>query len=183
MSRRVCVLIFCFVAFLEPCTAADAAPCWRPAVTGSVIDPFRPPSCPYCPGHRGIEYSVSRGTRVNAVAAGTVAWAGTIARTRYVVVRHASGWRVTYGKLAAASVSTGDTVVRGALIGTASGSFYFGVRIGADYRDPAPFIGRLVVRQRLVPVDGTRPRAVPPPRLRCGASGVPVALSGSIRPN
>jgi murein DD-endopeptidase MepM/ murein hydrolase activator NlpD len=168
MLRRVCVLIFCVIALLEPSAAVDAAPCWRPAVAGRVTDPFRAPSCRYCSGNRGIEYSVRRATRVTAVAAGIVTWAGSIAGTRYVVVRHANGWRVTYGKLINASVSTGDTVVRGTRLGTASGSFYFGLRIGTDYRDPAPFIGRLVGRSRLVPVDGTRPRAVPVASLRCG---------------
>lgn len=169
MLRRVCVLIFCFVAILEPNDAVDAAPCWRPAVTGRVTDPFRSPSCPYCSGNRGIEYSVPRGSRVTAVAAGTVTWAGSVADTRYVVVRHANGWRVTYGELTETSLSTGDTVVRGVRVGTASGSFYFGVRVGAAYRDPAPFFGQLVGRSRLVPVDGSRPRVAPAARLRCGA--------------
>jgi murein DD-endopeptidase MepM/ murein hydrolase activator NlpD len=169
MFRRACVLIVCCIAILVPSPAADAAPCWRPAVAGHVTDPFRAPSCPYCPGNRGIEYSVLGGTHVRAVAAGTVTWAGSVAGTRYVVVRLANGWRVTYGQLTNALLSTGDNVVPGVRVGTASGSFYFGLRIGANYRDPAPFLGRLVGRPRLVPVDGTAPRAAPATRLRCGS--------------
>ena len=168
MFRRVCVLTICSATLLIPATATVAAPCWRPPVAGKVTDPFRAPSCPYCSGNRGLEYRVGVNAQVRAVATGTVAWAGSIAGTRYVVVRHANGWRTTYGKLVSTHLSQGDTVAGRSVIGRATGPFYFGLRVGATYRDPAPLLGRLVGRQRLVPTDGSAARRSPPPRWRCG---------------
>ncbi len=167
MFRRACVLAVFTATLLIPASTAAAAPCWRPPVSGFVTDPFRTPSCPYCAGNRGLEYRVGANAQVRAVAAGTVSWAGSIAGTRYVVVRHSSGWRTTYGKLASTPLEQGDRVVSGAVIGRADRSFYFGLRIGDDYIDPAPLLGRLVGRARLIPVDGSTARRSPPPRLRC----------------
>ncbi len=152
---------------IAPSVAAEAAPCWRPPVVGIVTDPFRQPACPYCAGNRGIDYRVGVSIQVRAVAAGVVTWSGTIAGTRYVVVRHGDGRRTTYGKLTSSPLVSGDTVASGSLVGTASGEFYFGLRVGEQYRDPAPHLGRLVGRPRLVPVDGSTPRRPPPPTLRC----------------
>ncbi len=169
MSRRVSSLIaLTFVAALFVPDAAAAAPCWVPPLTGVVTDPFREPSCPYCAGNRGIEYRVRSGTVVRAVDSGVVSWAGTIAGTTYVVVRHRNGWRVTYGRLATASLRAGDTVLAGTAVGRTSGSFYFGLRVGQDYVDPAPFLGERRGRPRLVPVDGRAARPAPAPRWRCG---------------
>lgn len=169
MSRRVCIVLFISLALFVPGHVAVAAPCWRPPVAGRVVDGFRQPPCPYCAGNRGMEYGVAAGTRVSAVASGVVTWAGSIADTRYVVVQHGDGWRITYGRLDGSSLRQGDRVARGASIGTASGEFYFGLRVGEVYRDPAPYLGRMVGRPRLVPVDGSRAHRAPAPRLRCGA--------------
>jgi murein DD-endopeptidase MepM/ murein hydrolase activator NlpD len=148
---------------------AGAAPCWRPPVAGVVTDSFREPPCPYCAGNRGLEYRIGSRVVVRAVASGTVSWAGSIAGTRYVVVRHADGRRATYGRLVTASLRTGDVVVAGAAVGRASREFYFGLRQGDRYVDPAPFLGELRGRPRLIPVDGRVARPAPPARWRCGA--------------
>ncbi|MEP1122839.1 MAG: M23 family metallopeptidase [Ilumatobacter sp.] len=166
--RRVAVGLLTVVAVVIPGSAAQAGPCWRPPVVGTVTDPFRAPACPYCAGNRGLDYRVGANSQVRAVAAGMVTWSGTIAGTRYVVVRHGDGRRTTYGKLISSALVNGDTVVSGSSIGTASGEFYFGLRVGEEYRDPAPHLGKLVGRPRLVPVDGSTPRQPPPPALRCG---------------
>lgn len=168
--RRVIVASVLAAALLTPSDAALAMPCWQPPVVGRVIEPFRAPACPYCAGNRGLDYRVGPNTSVRAVAAGVVSWAGTVAGTRYVVVRHGNGWRTTYGRLASTALGTGDRVATGSLIGSASTRFYFGLRIGEEYRDPAPHLGRLVGRPRLVPTDGTAGHRPPPPRLRCAAS-------------
>ncbi len=169
MSRRVSSLLTLALALvLVAPDAAEAAPCWVPPVTGVVTDPFREPTCPYCAGNRGIEYRVGSSAVVRAVASGIVSWAGTIAGTTYVVVRHRDGWRATYGRLATASLRTGDVVLAGTAVGRASGSFHFGLRIEQRYVDPAPFLGERRGRPRLVPVDGRVARPAPPARWRCG---------------
>jgi murein DD-endopeptidase MepM/ murein hydrolase activator NlpD len=144
-----------------------AAPCWRPPVAGVVVDPFREPTCTWCPGNRGLEYAVDADATVNAVAAGTVTFAGVVVDTRYVVVQLPSGWLLTYGRLDASSLALGDRVLTGTPIGRASGNFFFGVRIDKTHVDPARFLGRQVGRHRLVPLDGSPPRPAPPPRVSC----------------
>jgi murein DD-endopeptidase MepM/ murein hydrolase activator NlpD len=144
--------------------------CLLPPVTAPVADPFREPACQWCPGNRGIEYAVAAGTPVRAAATGTVTFSGSVAGTFYVVVRHADGLRATYGRLTGSHLGVGDVVVAGAIVGTAAGGFHFGLRDGDRYIDPAPFVGRLVERVRLVPTDGSAPRPAPPPRIECPAT-------------
>ncbi len=98
---------------------------------------------------------------------GEVTFSGTVAGERYVVVRHDDDRRATYGGLASSTLRTGDAVVAGMVVGITAGHLHFGLRDGDTYVDPAPFLGRLVGRARLVPDDGTAARAAPPPRLRC----------------
>jgi murein DD-endopeptidase MepM/ murein hydrolase activator NlpD len=168
MRRRALPIWLSIVAIvLGISPPVEAAPCWHAPVSGVVTDPFRAPPCPYCSGNRGIEYAVERTATVRAVASGTVTWSGSVAGTRYVIVRHANGWRTTYGQLDSTSLSSGDRVLTRTVIGTATRVFYFGLRIGDVYTDPQPFLGRVVGRPRLVPVDGSRARPTPPPRLRC----------------
>lgn len=149
--------------------------CWPAPVAGRVVDPFRAPSCPWCAGNRGLEYSVASRVDVRAVAPGEVSFAGSVAGVGYVVVRLDNGWRHTYGRLITRTVDVGDRVDTSAVVGRASGGFFFGLRIGDEYADPAPFIGRLVARPRLVPTDGSPPRAAPPASVRC-ATGADAAI-------
>jgi murein DD-endopeptidase MepM/ murein hydrolase activator NlpD len=145
-------------------------PCLLPPVVAAVVDPFRDPGCPWCPGNRGVTYGVAAGAVVRAAAGGTVTFSGVVAGTRYVVVEHAAGGlRATYGGLAATSLAAGDAVVAGAEVGVAAGDLHFGLRRGDVYVDPEPLLGRLVQRARLVPTDGTGRRPPPPPRLVCPA--------------
>ncbi len=148
------------LAMLAP-SSTSAAPCWRPPVTGQVIDRFRAPACPYCSGNRGIEFRTEGAAPVRSVEAGLVTFSGRVAGTMYVVLEHSNGWKATYGRLGDVVVERGQRVARGGRLGVASGDFYFGVRIGGEYRDPAPFLGRRAGRPRLVPLDGT-PRRLPP---------------------
>ena len=166
-TRLVVIALPALSLFLVAGTAAADA-CWLPPVDARVVDPFRPPPCAWCAGNRGLEYGTTGGTVVRAVAAGEVTFSGTVAGERYVVVRHADGRRATYGGLAGSPLRTGDVVAARSVVGATEGHLYFGLREGDVYIDPAPFLGRLVGRPRLVPVDGTAARAAPPPRLRCG---------------
>lgn len=169
--RRVVPPLLVLLLML-PNVAAAAAPCWQSPVDARVVDPFREPSCPYCAGNRGLEYSAVSGSGVRSVAAGTVSWSGTIAGVRWVVVEHVDGWRATYGRLAASELATGDRVESRQLIGTTTAEFYFGLRHGERYVDPSPHLARLVGRPRLVPVGDTSARPAPPPRWSCGVHGV-----------
>ena len=113
---------------------------------------------------------------VRAAAAGVVSFAGVVAGTRYVVVDHAAGGlRATYGDLAASELAVGDVVAAGAVVGrVGERGLHFGLRRGETYVDPAPLLGRLVERPRLVPTDGTPPRPAPPPApARAPAPGDP----------
>jgi murein DD-endopeptidase MepM/ murein hydrolase activator NlpD len=156
--------------------------CLLPPVTAPIADPFREPACPWCPGNRGLTYDIPAGTPVRAAAAGTVTFAGPVAGTFYVVVEHGDGLRATYGELAGSHLAPGDAVVTGATVGLSAGGLHFGVRRGDRYIDPAPSLGRLVERARLVPTDGTPARPAPPPRLQCPATSSLSAASGLIRP-
>ena len=167
LSKMLLKLLPLSSVLLVAGTAAGAV-CWLPPVDAPVVDPFRPPPCTWCPGNRGLEYGTPVGVAVRAVAAGEVTFSGTVAGERYVVVRHNDGRRATYGGLASSTLRAGDAVVAGMNVGITAGHLHFGLRDGDTYVDPAPFLGRLVGRPRLVPDDGTAARAAPPPRLRCG---------------
>jgi murein DD-endopeptidase MepM/ murein hydrolase activator NlpD len=151
----------------SPTAISHAATCWRPPVAAPIVDPFRPPACRWCAGNRGLEFGTPSGAVVRAVATGRVSFAGVVAATGYVVVRHADGRRVTYGGLAERSVGRGDLVVAGAPVGLTGGRLHFGLRDGTRYVDPEPFLGRLVRRPWLLPVDGGPAVPAPSPIVRC----------------
>jgi murein DD-endopeptidase MepM/ murein hydrolase activator NlpD len=171
--RRMCnpaVSVLLMGLVLGLCQSVGAGgPCWPRPVDGVVVDPFREPGCVWCPGNRGIEYEVEPGAAVRAVAAGTVTFSGEVAGERYVVVELASGWKLTYGRVASTTLAPGAPVARGMIVARTSGRFLFGLRIDGEYADPAPFLGAEVGRWRLVPIDGRPARTAPSPRLRCGA--------------
>jgi len=156
---------------LTMASPVDAAPpCWFPPVEGTVSDPFREPPCPWCPGNRGIEFDVGDDVVVRAAASGRIEFVGSVADDRYVVVRLTNGWRHTYGQLTSTSLELGGVVLAGGVVGRASDTFFFGLRIGDDYADPAPFIGALRGSPRLIPVDGTPARPAPPPQQKCATA-------------
>lgn len=134
-------------------------------VHGPVIRPFEPPSTRYGPGHRGIDIAVPVGTPVRAAGTGWIAFAGFVGGSLYVSVDHPDGIRTTYSWLSAVSVSPGDPVDRGHIIG-ASGPghpgiqpphLHFGARIGSTYVDPMLLLegGSVVGLIHLAPLDVT----------------------------
>jgi murein DD-endopeptidase MepM/ murein hydrolase activator NlpD len=141
--------------------------CLQPPVSVPVVDPYREPPCAWCPGNRGLTYAPATGTAVRAAAGGTITFSGVVAGTPYVVVDHGDGLRATYGGLAGSAWQAGDRIATGAIVGRSTGEVHFGIRRGEQYVDPAPLLGRLVERPRLVPTDGTPARPAPSPRLRC----------------
>lgn len=160
------VVVMAIAAVVALPAPTGLAACWSPPVVAAVSDPFREPACRWCPGNRGIEYDTRPGQAVVAVETGRVTFAGTVATTTYVVIEHRDGRRATYGGLIARRHDLGDIVLRGQEVGVAGGSLHFGLRVGERYIDPAPSIGRLVGRPRLVPADGS-PAPPAQPVLRC----------------
>lgn len=146
---------------------AAAPGCYPPPIDAPVVDPYRAPACAYCPGNRGIEYGPRPGTLVRAIAGGRVTFAGDVAGTRYVVVLADDRVRMTYGRLAGASVTAGQLVRAGQVLGATTDRFLLVFRDGDDYVDPTPHLGVLRSRPRLVPADGSRPRPAPPSRAVC----------------
>lgn len=147
-----------------------APTCYRQPVTAAIVDPFRAPACTFCPGNRGLEYRPPSGTSVVAAADGVVRFSGVVAGVRYVVVDQRDGRTATYGRLATAQVGIGAALRAGDVVGTTTDRFYFGLREGDRYIDPAPLLGSPRYRRRLMPIDGSGPRPPPPPTLRCAAS-------------
>ena len=153
---------------------------YHPPVDAPVTDPFRPPSVPWGPGNRGIEYATRPGTPVVAIGPGVVVFAGVIAGERYVTVRHPDGLRSSYSYLATIAVAEGDTVSGVSVVGLAGPRLHLGVRRGDVYLDPASLWGRPAASMRpvLVPLDGgavTSPSAAP--SLRVPDSGRRAAVS------
>jgi murein DD-endopeptidase MepM/ murein hydrolase activator NlpD len=165
--RGIVLIALLLMAAQKPGSTAAAGECWNPPVAGTVIDPFRAPACTWCEGNRGIEYDVASGTRPRAVAAGTVSFSGVVAGERYVVVDLPSGWKLTYGRLVDSQLRAGDAVVAGSIVGSASGPFFFGLRIDGEYVDPSAHLGHTVGVPRLIPVDGRRARPSTDVRLVC----------------
>src|SRR5829696_5500185 len=110
---------------------------YRPPVAGEVHDPFRPPPHPYGPGNRGLEYDTAPGDPVYASADGTVTFAGLVAGSLHVTVRHADGVRTTYAFLDQVDVARGQRVTQGDVVGAAGERLHFSARVGDAYVDPA----------------------------------------------
>ena len=144
--------------------------CYRAPVAAPIVDPFRAPACAFCPGNRGLEYRPDAGTMVTAAAAGVVGFSGVVAGVRYLVIVQIDGRSATYGRLASSRVGVGATVEPGDIVGTTTDRFYFGLRQGDKYVDPAPFFGVRRYRPRLIPTDRSAPRRAPPPTIECAGS-------------
>jgi hypothetical protein len=159
-------------------SGVQALACWRPPVEGVIADRFREPPCRWCPGNRGLEYQVAGDVDVRAAASGTVTFAGDVAGVSYVVIELPTGWRHTYGRLATSRVQVDDRVLAGTIVGQASEEFFFGLRVGDDYRDPEPFLGTWSAPARLVPTDGTAARPTSRQILRCRAAAAAQSADG-----
>jgi hypothetical protein len=133
--------------------APDPPASYRPPVDAEVTDPFRPPTHPYGPGHRGLEYGSAPGAAVHATADGKVVFAGLVAGTRHVTVLHPDGLRTTVSYLRSIAVVVGQEVARGQVLGTADGPLLLTARQGDRYLDPASLFADGPPRVWLVPFD------------------------------
>ena len=154
MRRLVALFVAVFVAvpvvaLLALCTDASAdASAWTKPVRGPVVRPFEPPKSRFGAGHLGVDFHAVPGTLVRAVGPGTVVFAGAVARTLHVVIRHPNGWRTSYSFLASVRVRAGEEVGTDVL-GTTGGRgenhdgsvLHLGLRIGDAYVDPMQLFG------------------------------------------
>ena len=98
--------------------------------------------------HKGLDVAAAQGTPVRAVAAGTVRFAGWSNQGygNMVVIDHGS-YQTLYAHLSAApSVSAGQSVAAGAVIGSMGNTgfstgphLHFELRLGREVVDPGPF--------------------------------------------
>lgn len=110
---------------------------------------FEPPLGQYEHFHTGVDLAAPPGTPVFAAADGVVAAAGSTAGGygNYVVVAHGGGLLTLYGHLLAATVTQGQPVKAGDVIG-AEGStgfstgphLHFEVRLGDSVVDPGAYL-------------------------------------------
>ncbi len=129
-----------------------AATCWVPVVDAPIIDPFRPPACPWCAGNRGVEFESDAGALVPAPSPATVIFAGAVAGTPWITLDTGTE-RITIGGVDA-MVHVGDRVRRGQMLGVSTTTVHVGVRRGDDYLDPARWLTSSGYRARVVPDDG-----------------------------
>lgn len=132
-------------------TSDDGPVAYVHPVDAPVRDPFRPPTSPYGPGNRGLEYDTPAGAEVRAAGPGRVTFAGEVAGARHVTVRHPDGRLTSYSFLASIEVRAGAVVERGQVIGRTAGPVHVSVREDGRYVDPALVFGVEVVSVRLVP--------------------------------
>ena len=167
MGRTLAALTAALAALLVAApAAAEPRPVvpvlYRPPVPGPVIDPFRPPSTPFGPGNRGLEYATTPGDPVAAPADGVVTFAGPVGGGLHVVVLHQDGIRTSLSFLASILVVRGQQVVGGQPVGRSGATLHLGARRGDTYLDPATLFtdGGGGTRSILVPADAGRPLGV-----------------------
>jgi murein DD-endopeptidase MepM/ murein hydrolase activator NlpD len=128
---------------------------WPLAGTPEVIEGFMAPHHRYGPGHRGVDLAVRPGVPVLAAAAGTVAFAGSVAGRGVVSIDHGE-WRTTYEPVASA-VTAGQRVGSGQPVGRMSSGghcagrcLHWGLRHRTGYVDPLLLVGRSTGALRLL---------------------------------
>ncbi|MEJ2670037.1 MAG: M23 family metallopeptidase [Gammaproteobacteria bacterium] len=100
--------------------------------------------------HHGVDFAGKEGSDIIAVAAGVVTYAGT--RSGYgnlVEISHGNGYFTRYGHLRSFSVSVGDIVKSGEVLGAMGSTgrstgphVHFEVLKGGKHLDPSRFIAR-----------------------------------------
>jgi hypothetical protein len=119
-----------------------------PPVQAEIARGFEAPSHQFAAGHRGVDYAVPDGTTVRASGAGTVEFAGPVAGSLYVTLRHADGVETTYSFLNRIDVRQGDQVAQGQSVGLSgeghpgeSHGLHFGAKLNGEYIDPLALLG------------------------------------------
>jgi murein DD-endopeptidase MepM/ murein hydrolase activator NlpD len=120
-------------------------------VAGPVTSPFGPRTSPTTGAkefHEGIDIGAAQGTPIRAAASGTVTFAGQMSGYgNIVIVQHAGGLQTRYAHQSAMSVTAGQTVAAGEVIGAVGATgeatgphLHFEVRVNGVAVDPAPYL-------------------------------------------
>ena len=138
-----------------------------------VLRSFAPPDARFGSGHRGVDFAVTPGTPIRAIAQGTVTFAGAVAAHVWVSIAHPDGHVSTYGPLTDLRVGVGDTVTHTTTIGrlapgghgsaNADQGLHLSLRYDTEYRDPFTVVPRggqiTLVGESLWMATGAPPRA------------------------
>jgi murein DD-endopeptidase MepM/ murein hydrolase activator NlpD len=151
----------------NPAATAEAAPAAAPdaqtfpaptgsgtltlPVAGPVTSPFGARTSPITGAqefHEGIDIGAAQGTPIRAAASGTVTFAGQMSGYgNIVIVQHAGGMQTRYAHQSAMSVTAGQTVAAGEVIGAVGATgeatgphLHFEVRLNGVAVDPAPYL-------------------------------------------
>lgn len=173
------------LALLTAPTAGD----WQSPLPGDVVvvRGFDPPAQPWLPGNRGVDLLGRPGEQVLAAGAGTVSYAGTVARVPVVAIRHPNGLETTYEPVVAL-VKRGQSVRAGQPIGKLVTAWshcpprtclHWGLKRADRYLDPLGLLG--LERVRLLPMgNGSAVPVAAAPATVAGALGA-IALAGPLR--
>jgi len=152
------LLVIASLLLASPTTDPTPAWAWPIGPPHPIEAPFVAPPSPYASGHRGVDIATTPGLPVVAAAAGVVTFSGTVVDRPLVVIRHDDGL-VSSIEPVAGSVAVGDSVARGAPIGTvgagghcATSCAHFGVRRDGAYINPLMLLGE-VPAAVLLPLD------------------------------
>ncbi|WP_142094384.1 peptidoglycan DD-metalloendopeptidase family protein [Propioniferax innocua] len=154
------------LALITPAPSASANPALpNPAtapIPGSPVRGFSAPDPDWLPGHRGIDIAGDPGQRIEAAAAGTVAFVGVIDGVPIVTIDHGDV-RTTYQPVRSL-VDAGQSVELGQVIGEleaghpgcpAEACLHWGLKRGDTYLDPTSLLGDATeganTRVRLLP--------------------------------
>jgi murein DD-endopeptidase MepM/ murein hydrolase activator NlpD len=133
---------------------------WPLSPRPEVVEGFDPPATRWGAGHRGVDLLGHVGEPVHVSLAGTVTFAAPLAGRGVVVVDHGAV-RTTYEPVSA-SVSVGDVLARGAVIGTLERAsshcfpracLHWGLISGDSYLNPLTLVGAGPIR--LLPLTGS----------------------------
>ena len=140
---------------------ASPSPWVAPLTPAQLTRGFEAPPGPYAPGHRGVDLAGRPGQPVLAAGGGRVVFAGTVAGTGVVTIRHPDGRTTTYEPVAP-DVRAGDAAAPGQVIAAlraghpgcpAAACLHWGLRrADGSYANPLLLLGR--GPPRLLPLEG-----------------------------
>jgi murein DD-endopeptidase MepM/ murein hydrolase activator NlpD len=152
------VILVAAVTGTCPARGDDARLDWPLRPHPAVVRTFDAPTPDWNRGHRGVDLAGSPGQPVYAAGAGTVVYAGMLARRQVVSVAHPGGLHTSYEPVRA-SVRVGQQVAAGAVIGEllpghpgcpGAACLHWGAMwgpaAGADYLDPLGLLASTPVR-------------------------------------